>query len=173
MNENMNANTMNANIRIESDINCVTENEKSYFGEDRIITAMELVPAGTYSIPTVVIETLTGRKYFLQPFRGYRFQISGSAKGSGDYGSSTVVGLANVLRLEQHNPPTESRSSIYASNVVDLIDEYFNLLIEQAMHDWGWDHVRTHYYCSILPAFVKQVRNWVQEEITKDAKCSA
>lgn len=45
---------------------------------------------GRSGIPT--LEIVAGnRSYFLTPFRGYRFQVSGSRDGDGDYGSSPVV----------------------------------------------------------------------------------
>jgi hypothetical protein len=47
------------------------------------------------SIPC--IEILNGeRKYYLAPFRGYKFQVSGTLDGGGDYGSTEVVGLLNI-----------------------------------------------------------------------------
>lgn len=44
-----------------------------------------------------------GRKVntvYLSPFRGYRFQVSGTLDGVGDYGSTEVVGLGNVLHAK-------------------------------------------------------------------------
>lgn len=37
---------------------------------------------------------------YLSPFRGYRFQVSGTFDGHGDYGSTEVVGLGNVLHAK-------------------------------------------------------------------------
>ena len=37
------------------------------------------------------------REGWLAPFRGYRFQVSGSIDGKGDYGSSPVIGLKNCI----------------------------------------------------------------------------
>lgn len=34
---------------------------------------------------------------YLAPFRGYRFQVSGTFDGEDDYGSSEVVGLKNAI----------------------------------------------------------------------------
>ena len=45
---------------------------------------------GRSGIPTLEIKC-GNRSYFLTPFRGYRFQVSGSRDGDGDYGSSPVV----------------------------------------------------------------------------------
>ena len=54
------------------------------------------------SIPRMKI-TLTdaeGKKVakgYLSPFRGYRFQVSGNAKGIGDYGSTKVMDLKDLI----------------------------------------------------------------------------
>lgn len=54
------------------------------------ITFGNLTLEGRSGIPT--LEIVAGnRSYFLTPFRGYRFQVSGSRDGDGDYGSSPVV----------------------------------------------------------------------------------
>lgn len=45
---------------------------------------------GRSGIPTLEIKC-GNRSYFLTPFRGYRFQVSGSRDGDGDYGSSPVI----------------------------------------------------------------------------------
>ena len=36
-------------------------------------------------------------KGYLSPFRGYRFQVSGDSHGSGDYGSTTVMDLRDLI----------------------------------------------------------------------------
>lgn len=45
---------------------------------------------GRTGIPTLEIKC-GDRSYYLTPFRGYRFQVSGSRDGDGDYGSSPVI----------------------------------------------------------------------------------
>lgn len=45
---------------------------------------------GRTGIPTLEIKC-EDRSYYLTPFRGYRFQVSGSRDGVGDYGSSPVI----------------------------------------------------------------------------------
>lgn len=34
---------------------------------------------------------------YLSPFRGYRFQVSGNSRGSGDYGSTIVMDLRDLI----------------------------------------------------------------------------
>ena len=50
----------------------------------------EITLEGRTGIPTLEIRC-DGRSYYLTPFRGYRFQVSGSKDGDGDYGSSPVI----------------------------------------------------------------------------------
>ena len=40
------------------------------------------------------------RTGYLSPFRGYCFQVSGDAKGVGDYGSSDTLDLRGIRKLE-------------------------------------------------------------------------
>jgi hypothetical protein len=51
---------------------------------------------GRTGIPTLEIKC-GNRSYFLTPFRGYRFQVSGSRDGDGDYGSSPVIHFKETL----------------------------------------------------------------------------
>ena len=50
---------------------------------------------------------------YLAPFRGYRFQVSGTFDGEGDYGSSEVVGLKNAILK---STGTSDESLYYRSN---------------------------------------------------------
>ena len=63
-------------------------NEKITFGK--------LTLEGRSGIPTLEIKC-GDRSYYLTPFRGYRFQVSGSRDGDGDYGSSPVVHYHELL----------------------------------------------------------------------------
>lgn len=63
-------------------MNTTNEMKKIEFGA--------LTLEGRSGIPTLEIKC-GNRSYFLTPFRGYRFQVSGSRDGEGDYGSSPVV----------------------------------------------------------------------------------
>ena len=51
---------------------------------------------GRSGIPTLEIKC-GDRSYYLTPFRGYRFQVSGSTDGDGDYGSSPVIHYKETL----------------------------------------------------------------------------
>ena len=50
---------------------------------------------------------------YLSPFRGYRFQVSGTFEGEGDYGSSEVIGLKNAILK---STGTSDESLYYRSN---------------------------------------------------------
>lgn len=48
-------------------------------------------------MPTLeILNDIDNKKYYIHPFMGYKFQVSGTAEGGGDYGSTEVVGLANI-----------------------------------------------------------------------------
>ena len=49
---------------------------------------------------------------YLSPFRGSRFQVSGTFDGQGDYGSSEVVGLKNAI-LKNTGSSDESLYTLY------------------------------------------------------------
>lgn len=51
---------------------------------------------GRSGIPTLELK-VEDRSYYLTPFRGYRFQVSGSRDGDGDYGSSPVIHYKEAL----------------------------------------------------------------------------
>lgn len=57
---------------------------------NQIITFGNLTLEGRSGIPTLEIKC-GDMPYYLTPFRGYRFQVSGSTDGDGDYGSSPVI----------------------------------------------------------------------------------
>jgi hypothetical protein len=52
---------------------------------------------GRTGIPTLEIKC-GDRSYYLQPFRAYRFQVSGSKDGDGDYGSSPVLHFREAFK---------------------------------------------------------------------------
>lgn len=67
--------------------------------------------------------------YYLSPFRGYCFQISGNAEGVGDYASTPVVGLGNIIRACRGYEAPGSSLSIYASNFSSLERGIFDSLV--------------------------------------------
>jgi hypothetical protein len=51
------------------------------------------------TIPTIKIAFDNGGGYYLQPFRKYCFQVSGTIDGEGDYGSSNTLPYENLKDL--------------------------------------------------------------------------
>ena len=60
------------------------------------VTFGKITLEGSTGIPTLEIKC-EDRSYYLTPFRGYRFQVSGSKDGDGDYGSSPVIHYKDAL----------------------------------------------------------------------------
>jgi hypothetical protein len=54
------------------------------------VTFGKLTLEGRSGIPTLELK-VGDRSFYLTPFRAYRFQVSGSKDGDGDYGSSPVI----------------------------------------------------------------------------------
>ena len=56
----------------------------------------KLTLEGRTGIPTLEIK-VGDDSFYLTPFRGYRFQVSGTKDGDGDYGSSPVIHYKEAL----------------------------------------------------------------------------
>ena len=97
--------------------------------------------------------------YYLSPFRGYCFQISGNAEGVGDYASTPVVGLGNVIRACRGYHRTPSSSSIYASNFSSLergiFDSLVNACIDKFEISSDNSFMEFSNTMSILPEFIQ------------------
>ena len=59
--------------------------------------AYAVVRAKDDEFPQMIYTDAVGTAVYLAPFRGYSFQVSGNMDGDGDYGSTPVVGLNNIL----------------------------------------------------------------------------
>lgn len=57
---------------------------------------------------------------YLQPFRNYSFQLSGSDDGDGDYGSSAVIGESLTAIALNFNP--DSTYAIFRGLIMQAID---------------------------------------------------
>ena len=53
-----------------------------------------------FGIPVIEIITPEKESFWLSAFRGYSFQVSGDIEGHGDYGSTDVFGLGNLIPAE-------------------------------------------------------------------------
>ena len=109
--------------------------------------------------------------YYLAPFRGYCFQISGNAEGVGDYASTPVIGLGNVIKACRGYHRTPSSSSIYASNFSSLEKGIFDSLINACIDKFECSTENSFMEFSntmrILPEFTQACINYVASLVEK------
>ena len=90
----------------------------------RKIVGYELIENET--IPTLKIAFDNGGGYYLQPFRKYRFQVSGSIDGEGDYGGSNDLPYENLKDL-----PVSTTTAILTDAAKAAIKDF-----ESRNNDW-------------------------------------
>ena len=91
------------------------------------------------SIPTLALKDEEGNvRGYLHPFRGYRFQVSGSVEGDGDHGSSEVLGLANIVTASFAGRDTAKNPdlSVWASNSSDICVSLLEALAWNALDEY-------------------------------------
>lgn len=103
---------------------------------------------------------------YLSPFRGYCFQVSGDTEGNGDYGSSGVIGLANVIR--GFNVPREtSKLSIWSSNFSQ--EKILKILLlgqaYMAVNDWCGDAYLKNAYIGALDDWGQKWTRFIDKTI--------
>ena len=112
----------------------------------RKIVGYELIENET--IPTLKITFDNGRGYYLQPFRKYCFQVSGTIEGEGDYGSSNILPYENLKDLSVSTTTAiitdaafaaikdfESRNSDWVISNVSIPKQSFYTFIDNC-HKW-------------------------------------
>ena len=90
----------------------------------RKIVGYELIENET--IPTLKLAFDNGGGYYLQPFRKYRFQVSGSIDGEGDYGGSNDLPYENLKDL-----PVSETTAILTDAAKAAIKDF-----ESRNNDW-------------------------------------
>ena len=90
----------------------------------RKIVGYELIENET--IPTLKIAFDNGGGYYLQPFRKYCFQVSGSIDGEGDYGGSNDLPYENLKDL-----PVSTTTAILTDAAKAAIKDF-----ESRNNDW-------------------------------------
>ena len=90
----------------------------------RKIVGYELIENET--IPTLKLAFDNGGGYYLQPFRKYCFQVSGSIDGEGDYGSSNDLPYENLKDL-----PVSTTTAILTDAAKAAIKDF-----ESRNNDW-------------------------------------
>lgn len=91
------------------------------------------------------------KKLYLMPFRCYRFQVS-NIHGEGDYGSSTVVGLGNLVHMKGVAPLTPNSFSAFASNIkLDSFGKEFMFhLAQTAVLNYVKRFINTEYVIDVF-----------------------
>ena len=116
-------------------------------------------------MPTLKIIVENDRDFYLSPFRGYSFQVSGTLSGSCDYGSSEVIGLANVVKAFSDYQKPKSNLSIYAQNS-DPTMIIFRSLINDALRKASIIvpiKVGDKFRQDIIDEFINEVIDWLHK----------
>ena len=136
-----------------------------------IITSTDGFPQ--LRIPCIDIDGYGDRKehdYYLSPFRGYRFQISGNERGGYDYASTPVIGLGNVVRAcRGYEAPVGSRSSIYSSNFSSIVEGIFELAIDACIGKFNTENSFLYRNANtIMPEFTQRCIDYVSSLVERD-----
>ena len=111
------------------------------------------------------------RDFYLSPFRGYRFQISGDENGSGDYASTPVIGLGNVILASRAYHKLPNSSSVYASNFSSLEKGIFDSLINACIDKFelGCENSFMEFSNTmrILPEFTRVCISYISSVVEK------
>lgn len=130
-----------------------------YFGE--------LVKTGTNNMPALEIinedETGKGKSKYLLPFRCYRFQVT-TLSGEGDDGSSTVVGLGNLIGIKPNCPDDTKGFSAFSSSIIeeDFGSEFMYQLAQGAVIEYAKRFINTGY---VIDLFGYEAKNKMREFI--------
>lgn len=133
----------------------------------------------TYNMPIIEV-MLDGHVVgYLSPFRQYSFQISMTAQGQWDMGSSPVVGLKNVLETVAPNKQGpgyqsnlnwngESQACLLKGLALQALTEYAsreNAVLKLGEHIFEEDHVNctSKYYRDKLEKFIAVVVDYLKE----------
>ena len=107
--------------------------------------------------------------FYLSPYRGYRFQVSGDERGSGSYAATPVIGLGNIiLGLCNYKAPM-SNYSIYANNFETIIEGIFESLIDSCIDKFestcenSFNSFKNAY--KILPEFTQASIRYVSDRV--------
>ena len=135
-----------------------------------IITSTDGFPQ--LRIPCIDIDGYGNKKehdYYLSPFRGYRFQISGNERGGYDYASTPVIGLGNVVRACRGYEAPGSRSSIYSSNFNSLVEGIFEMAIDSCLSKFNADNMFLYKNMgTIMPEFTQRCIDYVSSLVERD-----
>ena len=109
--------------------------------------------------------------YYLSPFRGYRFQISGDENGSGDYASTPVIGLGNIILAYNNYKVPHSASSIFASNSSSIAYGIFEAFITATIDKFESRCDNTFSFKNmydIIPRFTEECIKYIEEKVLSE-----
>ena len=109
--------------------------------------------------------------YYLSPFRGYRFQISGDENGSGDYASTPVIGLGNIVLAYNTYKVPNSASSIFASNSSSIAYGIFEAFITSTIDKFESRCDNTFSFKNmyeIIPQFTEECIKYIEEKVLSE-----
>lgn len=119
------------------------------------------------SIPTIEIidPKLEGDNQvvgYLHPFRGYKFQVSGTAEGSMDLGSTRVIGLGHLINLTHKSGPTYRSNRNMEGISKELILAMISLAVCNFCHSsYGYGYVPPEMLLSRINVYVDSCYNWI------------
>ena len=108
--------------------------EKIKFGE--IVSEEGKIPVLELLVVDENDETITIG--YLSPFRGYKFQVSGTDKGEGDCGGSIVIGLARCITFTDGDGPTYYSNEDRKGIAIELLRGQASLAISQFCRPTSW-----------------------------------
>jgi hypothetical protein len=110
--------------------------------KEEIMTLGNIISTGSKNTPSLqILIDNNAINLYIMPFRGYKFQVT-TEDGTGDYGSSEVLGLGNIVKMCNDyiiNIPEDSYS-VWCSNR-NIGESYakglFRLMIVDALYQFA------------------------------------
>lgn len=104
-------------------------------------------------IPCVKLETINHTEVgYLMPFRAYRFQVCGNSDGEGDYGSSDIHRMHEVLQYDDE----------FTTYAYDYLREQAIIAIMRWLPEYRFGISMSDDDQEIFEAFLKECFDWVK-----------
>lgn len=130
--------------------------------EDSKIPMLEILEQGASS-----------GKLYVMPFKGYRFQVT-SKDGTGDYGSSDVLGLGNIVLMCNNYQRPDDNYSIWASNSSHgkgYAKSLFHSMVRESLCEFSarnsYNYVVDYADEGKIEELVEATYNWIHSIITE------
>jgi hypothetical protein len=119
-------------------------------------------------MPILKLMNADGRSLgYVSPFRGYCFQVSATVNGEGDKGSSTVVGLGNIVKAFENFERPATGGGIYSSNAKSPVYGIFSDMAELAISKAD---IAVYWYTGIskvFEEFIDESIKYITEAVNK------